>query len=148
MPQTKEQRRKFYIKNRERLLAAANEKYAKTRKKIWTIPVERQCNSCKITKPMSEFHKATKRRIGHQSVCKKCNYLYSKEKREANRALFTKRQRKTVLKSKYGMTPDEFSKLLNQQNGVCKICSKEETGKAARTRLVRQVRLYSMRAYD
>jgi hypothetical protein len=43
---------------------------------------EKVCSKCKITKPITEFHKNSYRKVGYRSDCKDCKKLLSKKYRE------------------------------------------------------------------
>jgi hypothetical protein len=55
--------------------------------------------------------------------------IYSKKRREANPELFRKRQRATSLKRLYGMSENDYQKLLILQNGQCGLCGKFSNSK-------------------
>lgn len=79
----------------------------------------KKCSHCKIVKSLSEFGKANK---GRQ--CKLCyrkwrnNYYKKDYVKKKERVHFLKNYFKRV----YGITLDEYNKMLIDQNGVCKIC--------------------------
>lgn len=76
------------------------------------------CHKCKILKPGNEFYL---RKSGITSCCcKKCHALGT-----------TINQRKRY----YGINPDDYAKLLEQQSGVCKICggTSDQQGTKKRT---------------
>jgi hypothetical protein len=92
------------------------------------------CFKCKVEKPVSEFHKYKER---FQSYCKACSITigtkWKKENRE--RHLFQKRKRyesskdidrNSKYKRKYGITLEEYNKMLENQNGLCAICNSPE----------------------
>ena len=74
------------------------------------------CAKCKETKPVSEFHKDRRRKSGVFSYCKVCKTGIDRDKYQRNRT--------TVLLKAYGITEDEYNKMYSEQNGDCKICSK------------------------
>lgn len=66
----------------------------------------RRCRTCKDIKPKTEFHRSTKQRL--QSDCKKCQKLA---------------MRKWRLATHYGMTVEDYDRMLELQGGVCALCS-------------------------
>lgn len=103
--------------------------------------IEKTCNKCKFTFPVSFFHKD--KRDGYSSWCKDCRNKHHREyhKNNKNNLEYKKRRsqqqkayrartprsyeqrKKEWLKSLYGMTVEDYNNLLNSQNEVCAICS-------------------------
>jgi len=82
---------------------------------------ERVCQRCSMSLPIDEFHVRSKTKTGKQlyaSYCKTCAYQ-TKEKDYAH---------KTKCK-KYGLTPEQYAQMLEQQEGSCAICGEAPTGK-------------------
>ena len=110
------------------------------------------CRLCGVTKPFTEFYKATAMRDGLRNDCIECNKAlrkknYAKNRetyiarakrwqrenrdrhvawqrkyREENREWMREKDRKRWLAAKYSLTPEEFEKLLERQRGACAIC--------------------------
>lgn len=83
---------------------------------------EKQCTRCKETKDIEEFNVRTERKHGRRSRCKDCQSETHKEWRIRNPSASRLRN----LKSKYGLTKEDYLSLLDSQEGVCAICHKEE----------------------
>lgn len=73
----------------------------------------RQCQRCKENKEVICFAKA--RRVCKDCIYKQTRNRYSDNYRKGNQ-----------LKSKYGITLEQYNKMLEQQAGVCKICKKKD----------------------
>lgn len=110
----------------------------------------KRCRKCKVEKPLVKFHRDKTRKDGHVATCAECRLAYSKEHHAKNktkinkrmreyakvhRDSYTKRQKKwrlknpkkhksQVLKMEYGITLEDYIKLLDLQSGGCGICGK------------------------
>jgi len=108
----------------------------------------KKCNSCQILKSLSDFPKSR----GNRSHCKICFNKRQKEWRLKNPDKFAvsqtkyrkKNQAKTtakqkewrknnpdkakniLIKSRHGITLEQYNLMLKEQNNMCKICSSEE----------------------
>ena len=67
----------------------------------------RKCAHCRIEKDLSEFGRSEHGHLGRKATCNVC-------RRVAHR------------KAKYGITDDEYIRMLEAQGGVCAICGKPE----------------------
>lgn len=100
------------------------------------------CSRCKETKPRDEFYNNTRYVDGKQSYCKPCCLAVGREsaarnpekRRAKNRAWHLanpdKRRVLTVRSRlrKYGLTPEDYSRLLAKQGGKCAICRASSPG--------------------
>lgn len=99
------------------------------------MPSSRICSSCKLEKPCSEFWKNKKNVHGLQSGCKDCHRasfkLWKSNNLERYKGLVTKLNsdrrergyyREWHLRSKFGITVDQYKEILNSQGGGCAIC--------------------------
>ena len=68
------------------------------------------CNKCNIEKDVSEYHKRSDRPSGIVGTCKDCRKVTHRESR---------------LKSTYGISTEEYDRMLLNQKGTCNICSRE-----------------------
>jgi len=109
------------------------------------------CNKCKAEKPLTEFHKSVRNRGGLTTLCKSCNTarakVYAAKNKERVLAKVREWCKKNPDKSKeyrarwlakhpgareqvshksklkqYGLTPEDYTRLLILQAASCKIC--------------------------
>jgi len=93
----------------------------------------RTCRTCHEEKPLEEsFYRTPKGVDGFFSTCKKChNQRVSTRRRERTRedpAAATARNRRTSLRQLYGITPEDFDRMMEDQGGVCRICGNAQEG--------------------
>lgn len=96
----------------------------------------RICSSCKVEKEIDAFVKC---KSSIYTYCKVCQSKKSKLWRQNNREKHLEQQQKyrnkcgyngrrnTSLKSKYGITNEDYNNLLKLQNYSCAICHGKET---------------------
>ena len=76
---------------------------------------EKECKKCLETKDLEQFNRDASFRDGRKTKCKTCTR--SEYNAEASR--------KSALKRKFGITPEEYDYLLDAQDGKCWLCKKE-----------------------
>jgi len=76
------------------------------------------CKDCGVSKPLSEYF------TNHikYSSCKSCKNEKSKEWARNNPDRVKQQRRKTRLKTKYGLSVEQYASMLEQQHGGCYIC--------------------------
>lgn len=88
------------------------------------------CTKCKLEKPVSEMHKDSKRKTGYRSTCKACDKLVRDKRTKENPEKYRKDNRERTklynLKNVYNITLEDYNRMLQEQNGVCKVCGKIE----------------------
>ncbi len=85
-----------------------------------------KCNRCLFKKSIFHFYPSELKRT--KPTCREC--LGTKSKRTA---------RKSLLKSKYNITLDQYEGMLDSQNNVCKICHNPETHRYKKTNKITQL---------
>lgn len=87
----------------------------------------KHCCKCRVEKLEADFY-FDKRRNALLSPCKECRIITVKKLNHSwrkNNPEKTKASNfKSKLKSKYGISPDQFLNLWKNQNGLCAICAK------------------------
>lgn len=102
-----------------------------------TIKTEKKCHKCKVVKPMEMFYQNKNRSDGHNSACSDCAKAIAaqwridnleksiengKKWRKEHPDRMASSSRKQKLKFKYGMTPDDYTNMAQQQGQCCAIC--------------------------
>ena len=101
------------------------------------------CGDCKVEKPASEFNKdkgkldglhwccvVCRKKYRQQPKVKAATSEYNKAQRLKNPEATKKRDREYTLRRYWGMTTDEFEKLMIKHNRKCGICGKKERSSA------------------
>ena len=96
-------------------------------------PEQKRCSICDTVKPISEFVRDCCRPDGFHVWCKPCRREKDTKYRAVHKERYPgrdqARHRRKWMISKYNMSPDEFLRLLSQQNGLCAICKKKPPSK-------------------
>ena len=86
----------------------------------------KKCTKCGEVKPLDSFSTEKRAKDGRRSACKTCLNIsaskYYKDKDYVYSAEY--RRRKTL--ACYGITPEDFNDMLEEQDNRCKICNIEE----------------------
>jgi hypothetical protein len=77
-------------------------------------PEEKRCSKCKRIKHAADFYRASSKKDGLSSACKKCHYGDRRDE-------FADRQR---LRN-FGLTAEEYTGMLAAQGGRCYICHRK-----------------------
>ena len=78
------------------------------------------CNTCNETKELTEYHKAKVNKDGHENRCKACKQAWQSD--PAQRAARARRSWKYSIKVNYGMTPEDYYKMVEEQGNKCAAC--------------------------
>lgn len=100
------------------------------------VHTELTCPNCKQVKPASEFHQARK-----GNWCKECKNHYARDyyrRRSAEDPTYGRVQSRNATLRKHGLSPEDYDRMVGQQDGKCAICGKSpgETDGVDRYRLV------------
>ncbi|HTJ38203.1 MAG TPA: endonuclease domain-containing protein [Dactylosporangium sp.] len=85
----------------------------------------KQCRTCGETKAVSDFYRnpATVRAGGYRADCKTCTNSARRTRYAATGGIEAHRQ---VLRTAYGLRPEDYAAKLAGQAGVCAICRETE----------------------
>lgn len=94
------------------------------------ISRQKGCGDCGIVKPLDDFHRNSHHSDGRQGWCKQCHNTRARNWRKANPGYYQKRLerdpdyfRRQKIKSRYGLSWEEYQELLRQSGGRCAICA-------------------------
>lgn len=98
------------------------------------------CSRCRASKQLQEYYRNKSYKNGRYSICIECCKKISRDlyrsdpnklkaRRDKSHIKHPTSRANTLMKHKYGITFDEFEKMLKKQNGVCGICGLPETRK-------------------
>ncbi len=93
------------------------------------------CKQCKIEKPLTEFYKDKSFKSGYRANCKPCKDISTFAWRAKHKDQYNANMRKLRatdksmfknidLKRTYGITLEDYNKMLIEQSHKCKICKK------------------------
>lgn len=83
------------------------------------------CTACKIIKDIGEFSVRKNRASGLSSHCKKCKTEEQKRYQKLDKSKIL--HKNIMLKQTYGITLEQYDKMVEVQNGLCYICGQPET---------------------
>jgi hypothetical protein len=83
-------------------------------------PSEKACAACRVVKEIGEFNVDRSRPDGRQCSCRDCRSTKWKAKYAADPARYRDQQ----LQVNYGITAEQFDKMVADQGGVCAICTR------------------------
>lgn len=85
------------------------------------------CIKCGELKPYEEYYQGGTARDGRFTECKSCNRARAREWQRARRATDPRYATNIALKSKYGISLEQYEAMLLDQGG-CAICGAQEAG--------------------
>lgn len=83
------------------------------------------CARCKTVLPLAEFRLEGKNKDYPRSWCRPCDAAYAKERWDKNKDAMSQRYKETSWARLYGITPEQYGRLLGDQHGRCAICDQE-----------------------
>lgn len=85
------------------------------------------CGACQEEKPLSEFYKSRSTKDGVAWKCKVCEKAYVNNWNKVNKQRIKKRKREYSVMFKYGLFPEDYNRMLREQQHKCLICGLDET---------------------
>lgn len=82
------------------------------------------CNACNQDLPLDRFYIRSDRAGTPHPKCKECQRLARVKRKQENPGLSADVARRDALRKMYGITPAEYERILDNQEGVCAICHK------------------------
>jgi hypothetical protein len=86
------------------------------------------CKKCGLEKPREAFGPHGVAKNGVKSECRACEAARAREYRAADKERVSAINRRSLLKTRYGMTEKVFSMLLEAQDHCCAICGTDDPG--------------------
>ena len=83
----------------------------------------KKCTKCGEVKPLNSFYIHSKETGIYRNDCKDCS-----KKRTAKNTMSPEYFRENHLKKTYGITLEQYDKMLEEQDNGCAICGTEESG--------------------
>lgn len=87
------------------------------------MALTRTCTSCGSEKPLTAFATRKTHRPGKPvSQCMDCKVAYNRAYRQANKEQVYEIERKSKIKKAYGISVEDYDRMLKEQGGGCAIC--------------------------
>lgn len=87
---------------------------------------QKTCCVCNIRKPFSSFYNFKNKSDNKGYRCKECDDLAKKKWTENNPERAYESMRGRNLKARFGISLEDYKKMLSSQNGECAICGTKE----------------------
>lgn len=100
--------------------------------------MSKACRKCNVVKPLDLFYTNNACKDKKDSWCKECkSNLLKQARRDPEKGdIFRYYRYKGLIKKRYGITVEQYEKMLHDQNGACAICKTScEHGKSFGKRL-------------
>ncbi len=102
--------------------------------------MEKTCTKCKVVQTVDDFYRDARCKSGYRSVCKTCVNAKAREWQRNNpdrmKAISARGREKMrqsgrlkdrYLRDRFGITIEDYNRMLDEQNGACAICGRPET---------------------
>lgn len=98
------------------------------------------CTKCGVEKPLDSFYRHPHAKHGRNPTCKDCHREYCRKRYESKREQICAQRREynarrqaedpsyyrgRSIRNRYGITVDEYEKLLRAQNNRCAVCERQ-----------------------
>lgn len=120
-----DRQREWRMKNLEKVRAIGRASEARHKGTITNQRTEKTCSICREVKILEEFHRNNGSRDGRAAVCRPCAIKQVRIWEINNPEKFALNQRRHIMKSKYGITLEQYAEMLKAQNGGCSICGRK-----------------------
>ncbi len=88
----------------------------------------KKCSKCGQLKPLEAFGKARTCKDGHRSQCKECWVPYHRAYNEKHRDRLSVQRKEAHLRREYGLSLEDYWKLIVLQGNRCAVCGGMEPG--------------------
>lgn len=86
----------------------------------------KRCYQCDRELTVDNFYKDKSRYDRLSYICKECKARYSRAYYQQNKEKFIQHNNQQKRQRKYRLSDDEYDEMLLAQQGVCKICEKQD----------------------
>jgi len=91
---------------------------------------DKQCQKCKIVHPAKSFARNTRNKDNLSAWCKQCRAEYAKLYRAINKEKIKNKQRDIRYKESYGISLEDYNKMLEKQGNKCACCGSTKASKS------------------
>ena len=86
----------------------------------------KKCSKCKIVKETASFNTRKSNNNSLQSYCIECAKKDRAKRYLGNRSKALEQSYRANIKSRYGISPEDYNRMFDEQNGKCAICKSAE----------------------
>ena len=92
---------------------------------LFPAPTEKYCYVCKRILPEGSFAKNVTKTDEVRPECRECDNKQRRERKQREKERDPEAWRDKYLKKKYGISLQDYNKMVTEQEGLCWICEKE-----------------------